>query len=158
MTFKNISENAVINAAGRLLDPGMKVGMKVEYYDKHKDFVDAYVTKKVGEITGLDEYEDFIKNGSKPVKKEKKVDLMEEVRAEEEAKAKEVEVKEPVVEEVKPEPTPEPEPKVEVKAEPEVEATPVVEEKVEEAPKKDETPKKKPAPRRKRAAKKTDEA
>ena len=150
MTFKNISENAVLNAAGRLLDPGIKVSMKVEYYAKHKDFVDAYVTRKVGQITGMKEYEDFM-NGVKTVPvKEKKVDLMEEVRAEEEAKAKEAEVK--------------PEPK----------ADPVVEEKEVEAPKEDEAvavetpveetpketaPKKKPAPKRKRApAKKTDEA
>ena len=150
MTFKNISENAVLNAAGRLLDPGVKVFMNVEYYAKHKDFIDAYVARKVGEITGIKEYEDFMNGVKTTPAKEKKIDLMEEVRAEEEAKSKEAEAK--------------PEPKAApVSKEKEAEATKedeVVEAEAtkEEAPE-ETAPKKKPTPRRRRAStKKTEDA
>ncbi len=138
MTFKNISENSVINAGGRLLDPGTKIPLKVEYYDKYKDFIDAYVTKGDGEIDGIKEYNDFIKNGKTEVKKEKKIDLMEEVREEETAKEPEVKAA--------------PEPKIEAKEELQVEEKKELE--VEEK----EIPKKKATPRRRRTTKKTDEA
>ena len=85
MTFKNITKNAVINAAGRLVDPGVEIYMPVEYYAKHKAFVDTYVTEKKGKVGGLDEYKSFLQNGpeSSTVKEEEKVDLMAEVIEEE---------------------------------------------------------------------------
>jgi len=103
MTFENISENAVLNAGGRLLDPGAKIPLDVEYYARYKDFIDAYVDRKVGKLSGLEEYEEFIRNGGKKEEsKEEKVNLMEEVRAEEEiAKAEGVAKEEPANEEQK---------------------------------------------------------
>lgn len=129
MTFENISKNAVLNAGGRLLDPGAKIPLNVEYYAQYKDFIDSYVERKLGKLTGMEEYEDFIKNGGKKEEPEvEKVDLMEEVRAEEEAAAKEAEAK--------------------AKAE---------EDKADEAEEKAEAPKKKTTTRRRKpAAKKTD--
>ena len=91
MTFENITDNAVLNAAGRLVDPGKKINMPVEYYAEHKDFVDGYVKDKRAKIDGLDEYKAFLSSDKKPKEeKEEKVDLMEEVIAEqEEEKAEE---------------------------------------------------------------------
>lgn len=88
MTFENITENSVLNAAGRLVDPGKKIFMGVEYYAAHKDFIDGYVDSKKAKIDGIKEYEDFVKNGQKGNDKEdeKKVDLMDEVLEEEKAK------------------------------------------------------------------------
>jgi hypothetical protein len=128
MTFENITKNAVLNAGGRLVDPGKKISMDVEYYATHKNFVDAYVENKKAKITGLDEYKDFIENGGKKdePKDEDKTDLMAEVIEEEAEATKE----------------PEKEPEKPTKAE---------EEKEEEKP----APKK--TSRRKRAAAKTEE-
>jgi len=102
MTFKNITENAVLNAAGRLVDPGSEIFMPVEYYAKHKGFVDRYVEAKKAEIGGLDEYKKFLEEGEVEEKKDEKVDLMEEV-LKEESENKEVK-EEPKAEEEKKEP------------------------------------------------------
>ena len=130
MIFENITKNSVLNAVGRLVDPGSKIIMSVEYYAEYKTFIDGYVKKNLAKIEGIDEYKEFIKNGNKNEKelKEEKVDLIEEVRAEEEAESKN-----------KSEPKKE-EPKVE---------------KVKEEP--EEASKKKTPTRRRRATKKTDE-
>ena len=148
MTFKNISENSIINAGGRLLDPGSKITMDVEYYAKYKNFVDNYVTKKVGEIGGIEEYEAFIKDGGKKAPKvEEKVDLMEEEKAEQDAKEKAKKEADAKAEKEA----------ADAEAAKEAEAKVEEVEKIEEAP--EEAPKKKaPSRRKKPAAKKTDEA
>ncbi len=90
MTFENISENAVLNAVGRLVDPGKKINMPVDYYAAHKAFMDNYVTAKTGKIAGMEEYDRLA--GHDPVQKDdaKETDLMDEVIAEAaEAKAAE---------------------------------------------------------------------
>jgi outer membrane biosynthesis protein TonB len=95
MTFKNITTNSILNAAGRLVDPGKTILMEVEYYEKHKSFVDKYVKEGKAEIGGLDEYEEFLKNKDNPKEEEKKekVDLIAEVQAEEAKKEEKPEVK-----------------------------------------------------------------
>ena len=112
MIFENITENAVLNAVGRLVDPGGRTTMPVEYYSSNKSFIDQYVADKKAKIEGMDEYKSFIANGAKAEEKvpEPKVDLMEEVLKEEE------EAKPEKAEKVKAEPKKE-EPKVEVKEE-----------------------------------------
>ena len=70
MKFKNITENAVLNAAGRLVDPGKEIFMDVKYYAKHKGFIDAYVKDGKAEVSGIDEYERFISGASSTDEKE----------------------------------------------------------------------------------------
>ncbi len=115
MTFENITKKAVLNAAGRLVDPGSKITMPVEYYANHKDFIDAYVSDKKAKIGGTEEYKEFLKNdGKKPKKEEEKVDLMAEVQEEEklevkpEPKKEEPKKEEPKAEEVTEEEKPAP--------------------------------------------------
>ena len=60
MKLKNISKNSVINAVGRLVDPGIEVLMPVDYYAKNKAFVDNYVEKKQVEIAGIEEYREYV--------------------------------------------------------------------------------------------------
>jgi hypothetical protein len=96
MTFENITKDTVVNAAGRLVDPGYKIDMPVEYYAKHKEFIDAYVSAGKAKIGGKEEYEEFLK-GEKADKKEdknEKVDLLAEVQEEEKAKEEAVEKEE----------------------------------------------------------------
>ncbi len=87
MTFENISENSVINAVGRLVDPGKKINMPVDYYSLHKAFVDGYVSEKKAKITGEDEYSLFVKKGKPLEEKKDTVDLMAEVIGENKAVA-----------------------------------------------------------------------
>ena len=91
MTFENITEKSVLNAAGRLVDPGKKITMPVSYYAEQKDFIDAYVKNGKAKVTGIDEYKKFIENGAEVKKEEEveKVDLMEEVQNEEAEKEQE---------------------------------------------------------------------
>ena len=126
MTFENITENRVLNAAGRLVDPGVKISMPVSYYAEQKPFVDAYVEDKTAKITGMEEYTAFL--GRAPEKEEpvENVDLMDEVIEEEKAKEEQKEIKEPE----------------------EAKEAPVVKEEPKEVPEAKETPK--PKTRRRR--------
>jgi outer membrane biosynthesis protein TonB len=110
MTFENITEKSVLNAAGRLVDPGKKIDMPVEYYAEHKDFVDGFVTAKKAKIGGESEYKEFLKSGPKKDEKKEKVDLMAEVQEEDATPAPKKAAQEKVAE-----------PKEEAKAEPKVE-------------------------------------
>jgi len=51
MKFKNITENAVLNAGGRLIEPGAEIYISDDYYNKHKDFIDKYVKDGKAVIT-----------------------------------------------------------------------------------------------------------
>ena len=60
MTIKNITEKANIAAVGRILTPGKKITMPVEYYAEKKDFIDNHVTEKRAKLTGMEEYDAFM--------------------------------------------------------------------------------------------------
>ena len=86
MTITNITDNRIINAAGRLIDPGKTILMEVSYYAQHKSFVDQYVKEGKAKIDGLDEYEAFLKSGKEEEQKDEPTDLLAEVQAEAEEK------------------------------------------------------------------------
>ena len=88
MTITNITDNRIINAAGRLIDPGKTILMEVSYYAQHKSFVDQYIKEGKAKIDGLDEYEAFLKSGKEEEQKDESADLLTEVQAEAEEKQK----------------------------------------------------------------------
>ena len=101
MTVKNITENTLINVVGRLLDPQQKINMPLEYYVKHKVFVDAYVDAKEVEIGGMEEYEAHIGGATGKTPSAKKTETKVEAKAETKTEAKVEEAKVETKEEAK---------------------------------------------------------
>jgi len=87
MTLTNITENRIINAAGRLIDPKKTIFMDVEYYASHKSFIDQYVSSKQAEVGGLDEYEAYLQGGKAAKEDNEPTDLIAEVLSEEDGES-----------------------------------------------------------------------
>ena len=84
MTVQNITDNRIINVAGRLVDPKQKINMPMTYYAEHKAFVDGHVKKGHAVIGGMEEYLAFINaNGEAKVEVKSETASKTEVKEDE---------------------------------------------------------------------------